>query len=65
MHPTLMEQLATQQMAHRQAVASAHRLAEASRPARQSVRLALAARAFAFARRLDRDGCVVPAALAR
>lgn len=65
MHPTLMEQLATQQMAQRQALASAHRLAKSSRPARQSLRLAVADHAFRLARRLDRDGYVVPTALAR
>lgn len=65
MHPTLMEQLATQQMSQRQAVASAHRLATSARPARPSLRLAVADHAFRLARRLDRDGSVVPAALAR
>jgi hypothetical protein len=60
-----MEQLAAQQMSERQAIASAHRLADASRPARQSLRLAVADHAFRLARRLDREGCVVPAALAR
>jgi hypothetical protein len=52
-------------MSERQAIASAHRLGDASRPARQSLRLAVADHAFRLARRLDRDGCVVPAALAR
>lgn len=61
MHPIFHELIAIDRMATAREDAAQFRLARAANSSRHTWRLALADRALRIARRLDRDGAVVPA----